>query len=656
LDVVQISARKEKSKSEVKVSSVTLSPKQIQALPSTGGEPDLAQYLSVLPGVVTTGDQGGQLYIRGGAPIQNLILLDGLQVFNPFHSIGLFSVFETETIRTADVLTGGFNAEYGGRISAVVDIKTREGNKKRLGGLVSASPFMAKALVEGPLKKLSDEGGGSSSFILTGKRSYIDQTSRTLYSYANAVLDSTNSLPFNFTDLYGKLSFLTGNGTKLNVFGFNFSDQVNYSAATLDWNTLGGGVNFTVVPPNSNLILGGTVGFSDYQISLVEGDGNTRESSLNNISAQLDFSYFGNNSQVKYGFIFNGISTDFVFENFLGNEIQQQDFTTELAGFVVLRQKLGNLILEPSLRAQLYASQSTTSLEPRFGAKFNATDFLRFKFGTGLYSQNILSSVNEQDVVNLFVGFLTGPEETIFLPGTTTPTNNRLQKAFHAIGGVEFDVGQNLELNLEGYYKGFTQLIYVNRNKLSASDPDFATETGQAYGVDFSLRYELPRLYLWTTYSLGYVRRDDGEQVYPTIFDRRHNVNVLVNYALDEEKTWEFGLRWNYGSPLPFTQTQGFYPSVDFISDGLGTDPKTENPDLGIIFAAQRNGGRLIPYHRLDVSLKKTIEFNRYTRLEITAAATNLYNRQNVFFIDRTTNERVDQLPILPSLAASFYF
>jgi hypothetical protein len=130
----------------------------------------------------------------------------------------------------------------------------------------------------------------------------------------------------------------------------------------------------------------------------------------------------------------------------------------------------------------------------------------------------------------------------------------------------------------------------------------------------------------------------------------------LVNYALDEEKTWEFGLRWNYGSPLPFTQTQGFYPSVDFISDGLGTDPKTENPDLGIIFAAQRNGGRLIPYHRLDVSLKKTIEFNRYTRLEITAAATNLYNRQNVFFIDRTTNERVDQLPILPSLAASFYF
>jgi hypothetical protein len=435
LDVVQISARKEKSKSEVKVSSVTLSPKQIQALPSTGGEPDLAQYLSVLPGVVTTGDQGGQLYIRGGAPIQNLILLDGLQVFNPFHSIGLFSVFETETIRTADVLTGGFNAEYGGRISAVVDIKTREGNKKRLGGLVSASPFMAKALVEGPLKKLSDEGGGSSSFILTGKRSYIDQTSRTLYSYANAVLDSTNSLPFNFTDLYGKLSFLTGNGTKLNVFGFNFSDQVNYSAATLDWNTLGGGVNFTVVPPNSNLILGGTVGFSDYQISLVEGDGNTRESSLNNISAQLDFSYFGNNSQVKYGFIFNGISTDFVFENFLGNEIQQQDFTTELAGFVVLRQKLGNLILEPSLRAQLYASQSTTSLEPRFGAKFNATDFLRFKFGTGLYSQNILSSVNEQDVVNLFVGFLTGPEETIFLPGTTTPTNNRLQKAFHAIGG-----------------------------------------------------------------------------------------------------------------------------------------------------------------------------------------------------------------------------
>ncbi|RMD75143.1 MAG: TonB-dependent receptor, partial [Bacteroidetes bacterium] len=115
LSVVDVSARKEKARSEVAVSALTISPRQIEALPSIGGQTDLAQYLPVLPGIITTGDQGGQIYIRGGSPIQNRIMLDGMTIFNPFHSIGLFSVFETETIRTIDVLTGGFGAEHGGR-------------------------------------------------------------------------------------------------------------------------------------------------------------------------------------------------------------------------------------------------------------------------------------------------------------------------------------------------------------------------------------------------------------------------------------------------------------------------------------------------------------------------------------------------------------
>ena len=129
------------------------------------------------------GDQGGQIYIRGGAPVQNKILLDGLNIFNPFHSIGFYSIFETELIKNVDVLTGGFGAEYGGRISAIVDIKTREGNKARTSGFVSGGPFMMKGLIEGPIKKFK-EGGSSVSYVFTAKKSLIDQTSKTLYSYA----------------------------------------------------------------------------------------------------------------------------------------------------------------------------------------------------------------------------------------------------------------------------------------------------------------------------------------------------------------------------------------------------------------------------------------------------------------------------------------
>ncbi|MFQ5446162.1 MAG: beta-sandwich domain-containing protein, partial [Saprospiraceae bacterium] len=238
LSTVDVSARKEQAKSDVQVSKVTVTANQIKALPSTGGQTDIAQYLPVLPGIISTGDQGGQIYIRGGSPIQNKILLDGMTIYNPFHSIGFFSVFETEAIKTVDVLTAGFDAEYGGRISAVIDLKTREGNKKRLAGLVSANPFQAKALFEGPLKKF-EEGGGSTSFLLTAKHSYIDKTSPWFYSYAvdtsfykynNDTLNGKdlNKLPFSFTDLYGKLSFITANGSKLNIFGFNFSDDVNY--------------------------------------------------------------------------------------------------------------------------------------------------------------------------------------------------------------------------------------------------------------------------------------------------------------------------------------------------------------------------------------------------------------------------------------------
>lgn len=667
LGVVDISARREQAKSEVQVSKITLTPSQIKSLPSVGGQTDIAQYLTVIPGILSTGDQGGQIYIRGGSPVQNKILLDGLTIYNPFHSIGFFSVFETETIRTVDVLTGGFNAEYGGRISAIVDIKTREGNKKRFGGQLAVNPFQVKGLVEGPIKKL-EEGGGSVSFMLTGKHSYIDKTSPYLYAYAvdtslysfasdtSAGEQLEEKLPFSFTDLYGKLSFVTANGSKLNLFGFNFKDKVDYTGfAELDWDVTGGGANFSLLPPNSNLIIGGTFGFSNYEIILTEADGNPRRSGITAFNALMDFTYFGLNSEVKYGFEVNGFNSDFEFRNFVGNTIKQKDFTTELGGFILLKQKLGNWIFEPSLRFQFYASQPASTLEPRLGIKYNAKDNLRFKLAGGLYSQNLISSVNERDVVNLFVGLLAGPEETIFKPNGVDRVDHRLQKSVHAVVGTEVDILPNLELNVETYYKGFTQLIQINRNKLTAVDPNFVTETGKAFGIDFSLRYELKKMYLWATYSLGRVERDDGTQIYPTIFDRRHNVNLLGTYKFGDDLSWEFGARWNVGSGFPFTLTQGFYNGCDY-TEGLDTEPLTDNCDLNIIFDEDRNSGRLPYYHRLDISLKKMIHFSKNASLEIAASVTNAYDRDNIFFFDRVRYERVNQLPVLPSLNLSFSF
>lgn len=653
LSTVSVSGKKEVARTEVQISTLKVTAREIKAIPSTGGEADIAQYLQIIPGVISTGDQGGQIYIRGGSPVQNLVLLDGMPIYNPFHSIGFFSVFETEAIRRVDVLTGGFNAEYGGRISAIVDIKTREGNKKRFGGLVSVSPFIAKTLLEGPIIPLKEGRGTSISYLITGKHSFIDQTSKALYPYA---APDSLGLPFNFTDYYGKITIAGSSGSKLNLFGFNFTDNVRYPGiADFNWKAYGGGANFTLIPSSSSLVIDGTVGFSDYQIGLQEADEEPRTSAINGFNVNLNFTYFGNNSELKYGLAFNGFTTNFKFRNFLGITFSQEENTTELAGYIKYRQKLGDLIIEPSIRAQYYASLSNFSLEPRIGLKYNVSDGLRLKVAGGFYSQNLISTVNERDVVNLFVGFLSGPEQIIFQPGTRTPTDHRLQKAVHAIGGVEIDLMKNLELNVEPYYKGFTQLINVNRNKLSAQDPNYAVETGEAYGIDFLLKYQSADWLFWGGYSLGYVNRDDGEQIYPTIFDRRHNTNLLVTYAFGHNNSWEASARWNFGTGFPFTQTQGFFGEQIF-RNGLDSDYRTDNPDLGIIYDEVRNGGRLPTYHRLDFSLTKTWEFTKYMNLKANFSVTNAYDRNNIFYFDRIRYERVDQLPILPSVGLTFTF
>jgi hypothetical protein len=653
LEAVEISARREERRTTSLVSKITVTQKEIKSLPSTGGEPDIAQYLTVIPGVLTTGDQGGQIYIRGGSPVQNKILLDGMTIYNPFHSIGFFSIFETETIRSVDVLTGGFNAEYGGRVSAVVDLKTREGNKTRLAGLVSGSPFQAKALLEGPILKLKD-GGTSVSVLVTGKKSLLPETSKSLYKYASK--DSAG-LPFGYQDIYGKVSLVAGGGSRVNIFGFNFTDAVKYTGiADLKSGTQGYGANFTLVPAGLGMLVGGSLTYSNYDISLDEGNGNPRTSKVGSFSGLLDFTVFGDKSELKYGAEITGFSTNVSFYNpLIKSNTKQEQNTTEIAGFIRYRRTGKRTIIEPSLRIHSYTALGETVIEPRFSAKFNASDRFRFKFSGGLFSQNLISTVSEKDVVNLFVGFLSGPEEKFFKPGTSEDVSTKLQKAIHAIGGFEFDVSKKLELNVEAYYKNYTQLVDINRTKVKATDNDYSAETGAAYGLDMSAKYNTKNFSLWATFSRAFVNRYDGVQTYSTNFDRRNNMNLIGTWSWGRKKEWEFAARWNYGSGFPFTQTKGFYSKYGY-EQGVNTDIPRGNADIGVIYSATRNGGRLPDYHRLDLSFKRAFSFSKNVGLDVVASATNAYDRENIFYFNRVTYSRVNQLPILPSLAATFKF
>jgi hypothetical protein len=296
-------------------------------------------------------------------------------------------------------------------------------------------------------------------------------------------------------------------------------------------------------------------------------------------------------------------------------------------------------------------------------------DHFRLKLAAGMYSQNLIAANNDRDVVNLFYGFLSGPDN---LPRSFDgkQITHKLQKSNHFIFGSEFDLSKSINLNIEGYLKDFTQLTNLNRNKLydEATAPigvpdilkkDFIIEKGEAYGADIALKYETNRLYVWAVYSIGFVNKssedaDGSINTYRPHYDRRHNTNLIVSYQAGDRKQWEFSTRWNFGSGFPFTQVQGFYEYLPFTG-GINTDYTTANGQLGTIFG-ELNEGELPAYHRLDADIKRKFFFSERTELEVNFSLTNIYNRKNVFYVDQISNETVRQLPLMPSIGLTLSF
>lgn len=666
-DVV-VSASDARKRSEILISEIKLDKKGLERIPSMGAENDIVGAFSVTPGVTTTGDQGGQLYVRGGTPIQNKILLDGMTIYSPFHSIGFFSVFETELIQNATILTGGFDAQYGGRISSVMDITYRDGNRKKFGGKVSVSPFMAKAVLEGPMGKTKADGRPpAGSYIFSAKHSLLDYTSSSLYRSIN----NGEGMPFTFTDVYGKMTFKGDGGSKFSAFGFHNRDSVNYGIADLDWQSSGGGINFLLVPSSSPIVIKGHVNGSNYKTSFLEQGSPIRTSQIGGFDLGFDFTYFlANEGELNYGINLSGFNVDFETYNEVNRKISNKNWSTEIGAFMSYRYVSTRWVIQPSIRFQAYASLSTISPEPRLGIKFNATDKLRFKMSGGRFSQNFTSASSDKDIVNLFNGLLSAPTDvqSTFITQYQNEKNprNGLQYAWHGIFGLEYDLTKKLALNVEAYYKYFSQLSNINQNKIYENDDsfpdiddvykkDFILENGESYGVDVLLKYSDSRLFLWGVYSLGKSTRWDGFVEYAPVFDRRHNVNLVGTYLFGKKKDLEVSIRWNLGSGLPFTPTAGFYEENNF-SGGVTTDYTTTNPSYVSTYLGEFNSGRLPYYHRLDITVKKSFTFKNKTVLEIIGSVTNVYDRNNIFYVNRVTGETIYQFPILPSLGVSYKF
>jgi len=658
LKEVQVSGQRQNFSKTMSIGAVQISQGLIKKVPTIGGQSDLAQFLQVIPGITFTGDRGGQFYIRGGAPIYNKVMVDGLTVINPFHSIGFMSVIDTDIIGLANVYTAGFNAQYSGRLSSVIDLRTRDGNRRQLEGKATMSTYGYDLLIHGPIIKMTDEDARSVSFLINNKFSYIDKIAPTIYPW----LDSLG-LPYGYNDFYGKISFVGRKGDQLSLFGHHFTDKATFSSTLkTNWESNSIGTRLLIAPSGSKHLLVAFFGISDFQATIVERDLLPRSTRYNNFQANIGSSAFLKETEVRWSLEISGIGTRHTFLDFNDMFVTQQSFTTDLNLSGQMKRTLGNLVLEPGLNAHYYSAQGHLALEPRLQVKYNVSPTFNLNMAGGLYSQDLISTISEQDITVLFQGFYAGGDLVQkYFRGKEVP--NIIQKAWHAVTGVNWLPLPNLKITTEVYVKDFYKLINSNRHKifedtkanlevLDYLKKQFIIEKGWSYGLDFLVDYQSDKIGCWVGYSLGFATREDEYTSFTPHFDRRHNLNLMFNYQ--PGKNLNLKARWNLASGFPFTQNLGLYEELlldygTLIQSGSGRGDFT-------VFYGPYNEGRLPWYHRLDLSVSWTIELGRKVSLEINGGVLNVYNRQNPFYLDRLTGKQVNQLPLMPHAGVTVRF
>ena len=663
LHEVSVSTTREKVARQ-KVSEIRMVPAQIALTPSFGGIPDIIQHIQALPGVITRGDIGGQVYIRGGTPVQTKVLLDEAVIYNPVHSIGLFSVFDNDYLRNVNFYTGGYDAEFGGCLSSVIDISTKTPNPARWSGKLDVSTIASKLLLEGPILRDTTSEKVSLSALLSIKTSYFEQAAEWFYPYLD------RELPFFFRDIYGKVTAQLGKGFSASISGYGFKDKVSETSSfkTYAWDSKGFSVNLMTMPAEVPILMKIYIAGSAYEMTLEEPNYDNRFSEVSSLSVGMKFFRYMERHNFKYGFDFTDLRTNYKYFTNDYNKFEQGENSGELSGYFHYEGNYGWVIAEAGFRGTYFTSLMKFSPEPRIAVRFLVTENIALKAAAGMYAQNLIGASSDKDIVNFFQGYLSAPVDMVSESGED-PNDFYLQKASHFIAGAEYDFRGILFFDLEAYYKNYTQLINFNKNKLfnkkdnpgapSYMSGTFISETGFAEGLEFSVKFTKSFCNLELNYSLAVVKRRYldplGETVeyYPQ-YDRRHNLNISGMYVFGKNRSWMLTARWNYGSGFPFTPSAGYYEGLQFDENGK-YNYLTQNGEMNILYG-EYNSKRLPAYQRLDLAIKKTFTFRNRTVLETEFNVINAYNYDNIFYVNRNTNETAYQLPILPGLRISYAF
>ena len=627
LEEIEKIGEKFKRPNETDIGLQKLDIREIESLPK-GVETDIFRTLHFLPGVQATGDISARYYVRGSSSDQNLVLYNGVSVYNPFHALGLFSIIDPEMINSLEFYKGGFPAEYGGRMSSVLNLVTKDGNKNKYSGSATMSFLTAKASVEGPLP--------IGSFIITGRKSTFNDVLKRFLNFKDA--------PFDFHDLSFKFNYTstaTKSLTKIYVHGFNSLDQLindDPEKADYSWsNNIYGAYLFQEwedVPIYSESSL--SISSFSGEVIPKESFSKPRKNDVSDITLKSDFTYVHESrNELKVGYSFKSVETELNFENLQGGvtDIKDKSLQFTLYGkYKFLQWESLGIDIGSRINAIPLSAQRGPIFEPRVNITYSILPGLALKGAWGIYSQDLITLTNEDEVISLF-------EPWVIVPDYLKPS-----ESIHYVLGLEFVSLANLNFTIETYYKLLRNTAEQNDNKTSSSDPDFISGKGEAYGSEFLLRYESPSIFATASYSLSWAYKEINDWISYPKYDTRHSVNLslTVNFGAG----WQASASWFFNSGLPFTQIVGYYDKLyldDLFNIGSLFGNYTPFTVLG-----DRNLGRLPTYHRLDLSVTKKFTIY-FTNVSVSVNVLNVYDRKNIFYFDRETGKQVNMLPILPT-------
>ena len=606
LSQVEVTAEQIQRKANIQPSKINLSPRMMKAAPALA-EPDLFRTIQALPGVLTTSEFSTGLVIRGGNTDQNLILLDGVTVYNPSHLGGIFSNFIVDGVKEAELIKGAYNAEYGGRLSAVLNIISREGNQKKFEGKANLSLLSAQATLEGPFYK--------GAWVLSGRRTYFDQIFKS----------NPNIPPYYFYDIQSHVYSDLTPRDRLSISFYNGIDDLLFGTFGLAgrWgnNTLS--TQYRRVFSEKligNFLYANSLFFTEF--GLGGSNGLNSDNQIDDATVAANFSWFkSSESTIKFGAQLKNLG--FLYTNTFGDSLQFKIETKpkEFASYAKLKYSPSEkFIFEPGIRINLYNVYSDSIFPDfRLGMKYLLTDDRYINFSLGNYHQFIATFQDDYNPTIL--------DQWIAVDNSVAPA-----KSSQIVLGYEEYINDLYKLQVEGYYKDIKNLFTFEESRATTDEAvsdsalsDIVTPSnGYAYGLELFAQKMSGRLSGWLAYTFSVSRKSmnsifyDKNEEYYNSWDRTHSFSALGNYLINN--------KWDMNWKLSLQSGQAYTPIIGYYNQILPGSPD----EVFRTIPGTRNSARYSPYSRLDLGIVYHTKIFG-SKMDVYIQIINVFNKKNTF-------------------------